>query len=196
MITDIVILQLSDGIAVQTYRQSDAPSLSHHLSKRVWDNLRNRISQPYTEADAASWIDFCNDDSHRVRSGKWTAENGSEGPPLPTSFAITVNDEAVGSIGLEFMDDIYFRTAEVGYWLGEEHWGKGVMSRLAPAFVDWAWQTFDILKRLNAETAESNAASAKVLEKAGFKYEGRRPDMSCKNGKIEACLIWGALKPR
>lgn len=194
--TGAAILQLQDGIAVRRYQRSDAPSLSRHLSQRVWNNLRNRVPNPYTEADAVQWIEYNNDHSNQVRSGAWTAENGSDGPALPPNYVITVNDEAVGSIGLDFMDDIYFRTAEVGYWLGEEHWGKGVMSSVAPAFVEWAWQTFGILVRLNAETNESNAASGKVLEKAGFKYEGRRPDMACKNGKMEACLMWGALRPR
>ncbi|KAK4547846.1 hypothetical protein LTR36_010565 [Oleoguttula mirabilis] len=194
--TPDILLQLPDGIALRNWRRSDVLSSVRHLNdEKVWNNLRNRIPHPYTEADATEWINFCQGTSHHVRSGKWTSENGSEGPAVSPSYAITINDEAVGGIGLDFKDDIYFRTAEVGYWLGAEHWGKGVMSKVTPAFVEWAWQTFDILVRLNAETAESNAVSGKVLEKAGFKYEGRRPNMACKNGEMRTTLVWGALRP-
>lgn len=192
-----VIVQLADGVAVREYRPSDAASLSHHASNRaVWNTLRNRMPQPYTEEDAMWWINHCRDPANHVRSGTWTPETSSQGPARPTNFAITVNDEAVGSIGLDFKDDVYFRTAELGYWLGEEHWGKGIMSRVAPAFVQWAWTTFEILVRIDAQTYETNRASHKVLEKAGFVYEGRRPDVYCKNGVIGAELMWGALRPR
>ncbi|TKA62759.1 hypothetical protein B0A55_11183 [Friedmanniomyces simplex] len=191
------IVELPDGLAIREWRHSDIASSARHLNnKRIWDQLRNRIPFPYRESDAAHWIDFCQDPANHVRSGKWTAEGGSEGPAIATSFAVTLNDEAVGSIGLDFKDDIYFRTAEIGYWLAEEIWGKGVMSRLLPLFMEWAWETFGILLRVGAETYEANGASGKVLGKAGFEYEGRRPDAVCKNGVVGAALMWGALRPR
>lgn len=193
--TGSVILQLPNGIAVREWRHTDAPSMGRHAnSKRVWDGLRNRMPHPYTEADAEWWINFCHETSNHVRSGKWTPETGSQGPPIPHGYAITVDDEAVGSVDLVFKDDVYFRTAEIGYWLGDEHCGKGIMSKVVPPFVAWAWETFGILVRISAETYEWNAASGKVLQKAGFKYEGRRPDMVCKNGTIVAELMWGALR--
>ncbi|TKA32823.1 hypothetical protein B0A50_01048 [Salinomyces thailandicus] len=123
-------------------------------------------------------------------------KTGSQGPAISTNFAVAFKDEASGSIGLEVQNGVYFRTAKVGYWLGLEHWGKGIMSRLVPPFVQWAWESFDVLGRLNAETAETNLASGKVLHKAGFKFEGRRPDVVCKNRAILAVLMWGAMKPR
>ncbi|KAK5136856.1 hypothetical protein LTR08_001778 [Meristemomyces frigidus] len=194
---DDILLQLPRGIALRGLRHSDAPSLARHAtSKEVWDNLRNRMAHPYTEADATTWINFTLDTSNHVRSGKWTPEHGSEGPALLTGYAITIDDEVVGSIGPKFGDDIYIRTAEIGYWLGVEHWGKGVMTSVVPAFLAWAWETFGILVRVNAETYESNAASGKVLQKAGFKFEGRQPDMCYKNGVVGAALMWGALRPR
>ena len=191
------IVQLPEGLAIREYRHSDAKSLSHHGNTRqVWDNLRNGMPHPYTEAAAEQWISHCQDASTHVRCGKWTPEAGSQGPLTATKHTITVNDEAVGSIGLEFRGDIYFRTAELGYWLGPEHWGKGILSKLAPLYIQWAWDTFDILVRINGETAEGNEASAKVLQKSGFKYEGRRPDMCCKNGIVRAEIMWGALRPQ
>ncbi len=70
------------------------------------------------------------------------------------------------------------------------------MSKLLPLFMEWAWENFGILVRINAETYEANGASGKVLERAGFKLEGRRPDYVCKNGVIGAALMWGLLRPR
>jgi [ribosomal protein S5]-alanine N-acetyltransferase len=176
---DTPIIQLPDGISARPYRLSDAASASKHLSPKVWKNLRNRIPMPYTEADALAWITFCHDPKSHVKSGPWTLETGSQGLAIPTAFAITVNDECVGSIGLDFRDDIYFRSAELGYWLGEEFWGKGIMSKVVPAFVEWGWKSFGILLRINGETAEKNEASGRVLGKAGFRFEGRREGMIC-----------------
>ena len=191
-----VLFHLPQGLAVRSVRHSDASSMSRHATnKKIWDNLRNRMPHPYTEADATSWIDFSLDTANHVRSGKWTTEHGSEGPLVPTSWAVTLDDQVVGSIGLKFGEDIYVRTCEIGYWLGVEHWGKGVMSMVVPEFLKWTWETFGILVRVNSETYEANAASGRVLEKAGFQFEGRRPNMSFKNGRVGAVLMWGALRP-
>ncbi|KAK4953255.1 hypothetical protein LTR10_008961 [Elasticomyces elasticus] len=191
------IVEVANGLALREWQQKDIASSTHHLNnKNVLANMRNRIPNPYTEADAASWITFCQDPANHVRSGNWTAEGGSEGPAVSPSFAITFNDVVVGGIGLDFKEDVYFRTAEIGYWLGEEFWGQYVMSRVVPPFMGWAWQTFGILVRVSGETYDANTASGKVLQKGGFKYEGRRPDMVCKNGVIGATLMWGALRPR
>lgn len=69
------------------------------------------------------------------------------------------------------------------------------MSGLLPGFLQWAWRTFGVLIRVSAETAESNPRSGRVLQKAGFVLEGRRPDMACKNGVVTAELMWGVLRP-
>jgi [ribosomal protein S5]-alanine N-acetyltransferase len=190
------IFELPGGITVRRYRTSDAASCSRHANnKKIWDNLRNRMPHPYTQEDAASWIQFANDPNNFVRTGPWAEATGADGPAIPAHYAIAVNDEAIGSIALEFCSDIYFRSAEVGYWLGEDFWGKGVMSKVVPAFVDWSWKTFGILIRLNGSTAEWNQASGKLLQKAGFEYEGRRKHATVKNGKVGNELMWGALRP-
>ena len=150
---------------------------------------------PYTEAASQEWVKFCQNPENWVRSGIWTEEGGSQGEALPTGYVITVDNEATGSIGLAFGSDVYFRTAELGYWLGEDHWGKGIMSKVVPAFVQWTWEQFDILVRLNGETNETNLASASLLKKAGFACEGIRPNLLCKNGQILSAYFWGALKP-
>lgn len=96
----------------------------------------------------------------------------------------------------DYLLDIYFRTGELGYWISEEHWGKGVMSQVVPAFVQYVWKTFDILIRLNGSVNEANKGSAKCLEKAGFVFEGRREAMNCKCGVVQAELMYGALRPK
>ena len=193
-----IIVQLPNGIGVRRYRQSDVTSLSRHgNNKKIWNNLRNRMPNPYLEEHAKWWIDRTNDPSNFVPSGPWTAETSSQGPLIPSNYTVTIDDEAVGSIGLEFGDasDVYARTAEIGYWLGEEHWGKGVMSKVVPAFVEWTWGTFGILVRLNAETYERNMGSRRCLEKAGFEVEGRRRWAFLKNGVIGNDAFMGALRP-
>ncbi len=192
------VVQLPNGIGVRRYRDTDAQSLSHHGSnKNIWNNLRNRMPHPYTESDAKWWIEHSRDESTNIRSGPWTAGTGSQGPPVPAYYAITVNNEAVGSIGLDFgaAEDIYFRTAEVGYWLSEEHWGKGIMSAIVPPFVEWSWKTWGLLVRLNGEVSEKNVASTKCLKRAGFVVEGRRVNSFVKNREIRSHIFMGCLRP-
>lgn len=172
-------------LSVRPWRRSDAASLSHHGDNiNVWRKLRNRFPHPYTLAEAESWVTFCT-------KGKGTAA-------LPvTEFAICVDDVAVGGIGLAMGSDIYIRTAELGYWISEEFWGRGVMSAVAEAFVRWVWTCKDHVQlvRLNAEVTEGNVGSVKVLRKAGFELEGRRPAMSWKTGELKAVLLYGVLRP-
>jgi len=198
------IITLPNGISVRRYRLTDVESLAHHANnKRVWDNLRNRMPHPYTPSDSETWVKSNLDSSKWVASGPYTpapdgAPGGSAtGEALPTNYAVCVNDEAVGGIGLDFGDpmDIYARNAEVGYWLGEAHWGKGVMGLVVPAFVDWGWQTFGRLLRINAEPFERNPASRRCLEKAGLAIEGKRVMGCVKNGVFENALFLGMLRP-
>lgn len=194
-----VIVKLPEGITIRRLRQSDVPSMCRHANnKKVWNNVRNRMPHPYTEESAKSWIDHNNDPTAHVRCGPWTMETGSQGPPIPRAYTIAINDEAVGSIGLEFgaLEDVYARTAEIGYWIGEEYWGKGIMSAVVPAFVDWTWNTFGILVRLNAEVYERNIGSRRCLEKAGFEFEGIKKCAYMKNGLIGNAVVLGAIRHR
>lgn len=175
---------------------------------------------PYTLTAAEEWIAHTTSPANFVNSGAYDAEKGSrkgEGPLVATQYGIVIAGEACGGIGLEFGTgfpspvsslppspslsltehvDIYHRTAELGYWLSPSHWGKGHMSALVPAFVQWTWGTFGILVRLNAAVNEANVGSRRVLEKAGFVVEGRRRDAVCKEGRVGAEVMLGALRPR
>ena len=192
------IIELPNGITIRELRQSDIPAtVRHGNNQNIWDQLRNRMPHPYTEKDAEWWVDHCQNGETLVRSGNWTAETGSQGPLINTHYAICADDEAVGTIGLVFGEaaDVYFRCAELGYWLSEEHWGKGIMSKAVPAFVDWAWRTFGILIRLNAEVHTGNIGSRKCLEKAGLEVEGTKKWAFVKNGVLKDNYYMGALRP-
>lgn len=193
-----VIVSLPNGFGVRRFRQTDIANLARHANNpKVRLNLRNRMPSPYTEDDAKWWIDHVSNPENQVKSGAWTVENGSEGPKIPNGYAITVNDEAVGSIGLLFEDpnDVHARCAEIGYWLGEQHWGKGVMGSVVPAFVKWTWETFDILLRIEGDVYDRNVYSGKILEKAGFKYEGTKKLAYIKEGKVGDVILFAGTRP-
>ena len=108
---------------IRDWRESDLASLVTHANNRkVWLNLRDRLPHPYTEADGLEWIAYAT----------------SEVPA--TNFAIEYDHEAVGSMGLVMQQDIEAGTAEVGYWLGEAVWGRGIATAALRAFSDWAFR--------------------------------------------------------
>jgi RimJ/RimL family protein N-acetyltransferase len=200
-----VIITLPNNITVRRYRLTDTNSLSLHANNRqIWNNLRNRIPYPYTPKDSETWIRTNLDSKDWVASGPYTPSpdgalgGTSSGELIPTNYCICVNDEAVGSIGLDFgaPGEIYARNAEIGYWLSESHWGKGIMGVVVPAFVEWGWRTFGRLVRINAEVREDNVGSRRCLEKAGLVVEGRRKMGFVKNGVFENEIMMGMLRPR
>jgi RimJ/RimL family protein N-acetyltransferase len=140
---------------LRRWRRGDEASLIQHANNRkVWINLRDVFPHPYTRADADAWIQ----------------RSESESPQ--TSFAIEVGGSAVGGIGLTLQSDIFRRSAEVGFWLGEEYWGRGIMTEALKAVSEYAFANFDLC-RIFAGVFETNPASMRVLEKAGYILEGR-----------------------
>jgi [ribosomal protein S5]-alanine N-acetyltransferase len=155
------------------------------------------MPHPYTEADALTWINICDSPENQRASGPWTAEHGAQGPMVTGNYTIAIAGEACGSVGLDWTDpsDIYFRNVEVGYWLGEEHWGKGYMGVIIPAFIDWTWRTFGFIIRINAEISANNVGSRKCLEKAGLVVEGRKKMSFIKNGVLGDTILLGMIRP-
>ena len=137
--------------------------------------MRDRFPHPYTRTDADWWI------AH-VRT-QWP----------PTNFAIVVDGEAAGGIGFIPQEDVSRRSAEIGYWLGEAYWGRGIATDAVRAVTTHIFATFDIC-RIYATVFESNPASARVLEKAGFVYEGRMRQAVTKNGHRLDALMYALLK--
>ena len=110
------------------------------------------------------------------------------------NFAIDLDGEAVGGIGLILNSDVYIMSAEMGYWIGEEHWGKGVGTEAVRQMAEYTCYYFDII-RLYADVFETNKSSMRVLEKNGFYLEGVRRKAVLKNGVLMDDYIWIKLRP-
>jgi RimJ/RimL family protein N-acetyltransferase len=151
---------------VRSWRTSDAEPISRYANNhKIWINLRDAFPHPYTLRDAREYI-------RAVRQR--TPE---------TSFAIAVNDEAVGSIGFVLRQDVERVSAEIGYWLAEPFWGRGITSDALSAVTAYAVETHR-LTRVFAVPFAWNTASCRVLEKAGYVLEARLRRSAIKNGTM------------
>lgn len=168
MIPPKPILQLRSCL-IRPYNHGDVQSLAkagNSLKIARW--MRNTFPHPYTTDDARAWI--------------LTANSAS----TLRDFAICLPDGSavIGGIGLKAGDDIHYRTMELGFWLCEDQWHKGIATEAVTAFSAWAFDRFDLLLRLEAEVFEGNQASGRVLEKAGFVFEARRQKAVEKLGTV------------
>ena len=108
--------------------------------------------------------------------------------------AIVVSDEAIGGIGLTLGTDVFRRSAEIGYWLGEPFWGRGIATEALRAVTEYAFRHFDIC-RLEAGVFDWNPASARVLEKVGYVREGRARLGVTKDGRTGDRVLHGLVRP-
>ncbi len=163
---------------LRAWRTEDAESLARAAdNSNIAKNLRNVFPSPYTLDDARWYI------SDSIA--------GAEKKQL--SYAIEVDGQAVGSIGIFVKDDVYEKSAELGYWLAEEYWRQGIMSGAVKSICREAFAKFDIV-RIFAEPFADNAGSRGVLEKAGFTCEGTMRDGVCKNGEIHSYCMYALLR--
>ncbi|KAF1815885.1 acetyltransferase [Eremomyces bilateralis CBS 781.70] len=179
MASDSVIL-VTPRTILRPMKLSDILSVSRAAnSAAVAQYMRNRFPSPYTEADAEKWI------------------KGLLAKERPCGFAIAdpKTDEVIGGIGIELGKDVDFRSAEFGYWLGEDYWGKGIMSEVGKAFAEWVLKNIRVtseyeagkeftLTRLFASVLDGNDGSRRVLEKSGFVLEGIMKRGAYKHGKV------------
>jgi ribosomal-protein-alanine N-acetyltransferase len=162
---------------IRPWSSDDVPALVKYANNRkVWLNMRDVFPHPYTEDSAAAFLD-------RVARQDPT-----------TTFAIATGQEAIGGIGLLPKQDVHRLTAELGYWLGEPYWGKGIMTEAVDRFVAWAFERFQFV-RIHAEPYATNASSCRVLEKAGFALEGRMRRSAIKDGQILDQILYARIKP-
>lgn len=151
---------------VRSWRADDLASLVAHAdNRRIWINLRDRFPHPYT-----------------MRAGREFLRLMQAQRP-ETAFAIAVDGSAVGGIGFVMLADIERVSAEIGYWLGEPFWGRGIATEAVIATTRYAIETFG-LTRVFAVPLASNLASCRVLEKAGYTLEGRLRRSAIKDGRI------------
>lgn len=155
-----------NGFLLRAWQRGDEISLQRHAdNEKVSAFLRDRFPYPYTLDDASFWVNMVKDQQ-----------------PL-TSFAIVINGEACGGIGIELMTDVSRIAAEIGYWLGEEHWGKGITTAALKLVTAYAFEYFPLV-RVEAGVYDKNGASMKVLEKAGYVKEAVLRKSIIKNGEV------------
>ena len=153
---------------LRKWRLSDAADLATVLNnEKILNNLRDGLPFPYTEQDARDYI--------------ITMLSSDENSTF--AYAITIDGRAVGSIGAFRQGNIHRQTAELGYYLAEEYWGRGIMTAAIRQLCAMIFDTTDIL-RIYAEPFTYNTGSRRVLEKAGFCYEGTMKNNAVKNGKV------------
>ena len=109
------------------------------------------------------------------------------------AFAITIDDKVIGSIGAFRQGNIHRRTAELGYYLAEDSWGKGIMTQAVKQICNYVFDKSDVI-RIYAEPFAYNTASCRVLEKAGFQYEGTLRKNAVKNGRVVDMKMYALLK--
>ena len=162
--------------SVRSWDWDDRDAIVRHANNRnVWINLRDRFPHPYTVIDARRWLDMV------------------VGQKPETNFAIDVEGEAAGGIGFTIQYDVARRSAEIGYWLGEEFWGRGIATEALIAVTDHAFSHYDVC-RLFAHVFDWNRASARVLEKAGYEFEGRLKKSVTKDGRTIDQLMYAIVR--
>ncbi len=142
---------------------------------KIANNLTDKFPHPYT-----------------IEHGKMFIEKATKNNPT-NIFAIDINGEACGGIGIHPQDDVQRKNAELGYWLAEPFWGNGIISKAIPQIVEYGFKNFDIT-RIYARPYGTNAASQRVLEKAGFKLEGKFEKTLFKNGEFLDEWIYAVRK--
>lgn len=148
----------------------------HANDRAVSIHLRDRFPFPYGIEQAKTFLG-------------WIARQ-----PSPTVWAIDVDGEACGGIGIELHSDVERVSAEIGYWLGQRHWGKGIATQALTAVTAEAFRRYDIT-RLYALPFADHPASVRVLEKSGYVREGHLRQSAIKHGQIRDQLLFAAYRP-
>lgn len=165
-------------IKIRPWRMEDAADIAPVINnKNVLDNLRDGIPYPYNKEHAEAFI------YSMITSDK----------NIVYAWAITLDDKAIGSIGVFRKENIHYRTAEMGYYIGEAYWGKGIGTKAVRDACDYIFNNTDII-RIFAEPFAYNAASCRILEKAGFAYEGTMRKNAIKNGQILDMKLYAIVK--
>jgi RimJ/RimL family protein N-acetyltransferase len=164
-------------LSLRPYQQGDQDAMIRYGNdKAVWRNLTSRFPHPYTREAADNWIRIAN-----------------EHPADACNLAIVLGGEAIGAVGFERQADLHTRTAEIGYWLGQPFWGRGLATAALCMATDIAFEQFDFV-RLQAGIIDSNLASCRVAEKAGYAFEARLRRHVFKDAQISDMLVYVRLR--
>lgn len=163
---------------LREWRMEDAVDLAEMLNnKKILNNLRDGLPYPYKKSDAEEYI-----------RSMLSADKSKT-----YAFAVTVNDKTVGSIGIFRCDNIHYRTAEMGYYISELYWGKGLGTSAVKQTCKYIFEQTDII-RIFAEPFAYNTTSCRVLEKAGFQFEGILRNNAVKNGKVLDMKMYSLIR--
>jgi RimJ/RimL family protein N-acetyltransferase len=155
-----------DRVSLRPLHANDAEAVARLLNnKKIWDNLRDFVPHPYSVEHAVAFIEFAKQHDPQM------------------IFAIDFEGEFCGVISLVAQPDVYRRTAEIGYWIGEPFWNKGIATKAVKLITDYGLHQLDLI-RIHTGIYEYNTASMKVLEKCGYKKDGVFEKAIIKNGNI------------
>ena len=155
------------AIVVREWEDRDADAVAQQANdRRVWLGLRDAFPHPYGIEDGQRFIAMARAMTPR------------------TYFAIEVEGRVAGGIGYTLQSDVERIGAEVGYWLGHEFWGRGIATTALRLLTTHAFLSHPELRRLYAVPYATNAASARVLEKAGYVREGTLRQSAIKDGQV------------
>jgi [ribosomal protein S5]-alanine N-acetyltransferase len=169
-------IEVCPGLYIREIIEKDKYSIVKDAdNKKISKNLRDTFPFPYTVKDAENWLVVLNNNISK------------------RSFAIANEEELIGAIGIEPCKDVNRFSGELGYWLGEPFWGKGVTTLVVKEFIKYVFEFYDLIK-IFAYVFSSNPSSGKVLVKAGFKLEGCMRNQIVKDVKILDQLVYGIIK--
>lgn len=165
-----------EGFVLRPWQPGDRDSLVRHANdERVSRGLSDRFPFPYTHDDARSFL------AHPAE-------------PASLVLAIEIDGEAVGGIGMRPGEDTLRIGSQLGYWLGQCYWGRGIMSRILPRWCEHVFANYGF-ERLQATVLSSNPASARVLEKSGFEREGTLRRAAIKRSEVLDLWMYAMLRP-
>ncbi len=167
-----VVVRFNGG-RVRPWVPADADAMVRHADNpRVARFLSMRFPNPYTREDAAHWLAFL------------------QAQDDPEAWAVEIDGEAAGGVGFRRGEGEFAHSAELGYWLGESHWGRGIMTQVVRAVLPVAVHRWG-LSRVTAYAASANVGSIRVLEKAGFAHEGLTRRRAIRDGVVQDHLVFG-----
>lgn len=165
-----------DKYKIRNWVKEDFPALAKYLNnKKIWDNCRDSLPYPYSENDAQQFIQFVSNQNEQ------------------NNYCVEVNQEAAGNISFARGIDVERYNAELGYWLAEPYWGKGIMTQILVLAISGYFSHTDVI-RIYANVYADNISSMRVLEKIGFRKCGIHCNAYFKNGKFLDCHYYELLK--
>ena len=160
---------------VRDWSSADRPDLLRYANNRkIWRNLTHMFPHPYTEADADDWF------------------ASLAAMPEPTHWAIEVDGQAAGGIGVCLDEGVFCKSGDFGYWLGEPFWGRGIMTEASQAVAPYVMRQFGLC-RLEAAVFAWNPASMHVLEHCAFEREGISRASVFKDGELIDRVVYALV---